>query len=360
MKVLMIRLGSLGDVVLTTPLPEAIKKAYPDAEVDYLVKKEYVQILEQNPYINKLIPFDSKGTNKGLNGLLLKIKELKEGGYTHILDLHSNLRSRLIAAMITGADTLRYKKQLIKRRLLLRGVKVDTIHTVDAYFGALSSLGINRLDEAPGIYLSEDDADFAERFLKDHQINRGETILGINPGATRPTKMWTEEGFVETGRRCVKEIGAKILIFGGPDEMELGGRIAERIGDHALSVAGKMDLKESAALIKRCRIFISNDSGPMHMATAVETPVVAIFGPTVQGFGFAPIGNSTVVEVDLKCRPCSLHGSKTCPRGHFECMNAISADTVFEKVKEILADKKMSKEQRNLAKAFLSEARKSS
>ena len=125
----------------------------------------------------------------------------------------------------------------------------------------------------------------------------------------------------------------RALIFGGPDEVELSERVSGGIGIDAFSVAGKTGLRETAALIKRCSVFVTNDSGPMHMATAVGTPVVAIFGPTVRGFGFSPLGKSVVVESELKCRPCTLHGSDRCPKGHFECMKKITADSVFERVK---------------------------
>lgn len=349
MKFLIIRLGSMGDIILTTPVVTALKERYPDAELDFLVKKEYSNLLTANPGIRKIIPFDSKGEHRGFKGLFEISRELREEGYTHVIDLHGNLRSRVISALLPGSKTLRYGKQAIKRRLLLLGFKVNTRHTVDSYLAALSPLhlvlpstggrglrgGGEMLMLLPKIYLSQDEEKAADKFLAQIDVHKDEAIIGLAPGAKWQTKMWMEEGFIETGRKAVKELNAKILIFGGPDEKDLAERVAAGIGKEALSVAGKSGLKETAALIKRCKVFVSNDSGPMHIATAVGTPVVSIFGPTVQEFGFSPLGKGIIVEKELRCRPCSLHGGKKCPKGHFECMKGIGSDDVFAKVKEL-------------------------
>lgn len=337
MKVLVIRLSSLGDVVLATPVVELLKKHHPDAEVDFLVKREYSELLQGNKNISRIISFDSKGTHKGLKGLLAIVGELKEEGYTYLVDLHGNLRSRIITGLLANSKTLRYKKQVLQRRMLLWGLEPPTIHTVKAYCSSLSSLDVE-IDfiPLPSIRISQEEDDVASGLLRTFEISDGLLLTGLNPGAKWATKRWTEEGFVEVGKKAISELGGKVLLFGGPDEKGLCERIAGSIGEGALSVAGKTGLKEAAALIKRCNVFVTNDSGPMHIATAVGTPVVAIFGPTVQGFGFSPLGKSVVVEKELKCRPCSLHGSERCPKGHFECMKGISVDTVFEKIKEIV------------------------
>lgn len=333
----MIRLSSLGDVVLATPVVELLKKHHPDAEVDFLVKKEYSELLEGNENISRIIPFDSKGTHKGVNGLHAIVRELKKEGYTHLVDLHGNLRSRIISGLLANSKTLRYKKQVLKRRMLLWGLEPRTVHTVKAYCSSLSSLDVKTdFIPIPSIRISQEEDDVARELLRTFGISDGLLLTGLNPGAKWATKRWTEEGFVEVGKRAISELGGNVLLFGGPDEKGLCERIAETIGEGAFSVAGKTGLKEVAALIKRCNVFVTNDSGPMHIATAVGTPVVAIFGPTVQGFGFSPLGKSVVVEKELRCRPCSLHGSEKCPKGHFECMNRIDTDEVFERVKEMV------------------------
>lgn len=336
MKILIIRLGSIGDVVLTTPVISALKLSYPDADVDFLVKKEYHELLIGNPHIRRVILFDGS-RQKGLKGLLEIAGELRKEGYTHVIDLHGNLRSRAISALISGARTLRYDKQAVNRRLLLLGFKAQTKHTVDAYLSALAPLSVGAdLKPAPttAIYLSQEEEKAAGSLLAQHGVLEGSTIIGINPGARWQTKRWLKDGFVDVGKKAITELGAKVLVFGGPGEVELSERVSEGIGRDAFSVAGKIGLRETAALIKRCSVFVTNDSGPMHMATAVGTPVVAIFGPTVRGFGFSPLGKSVVVEKEIKCRPCSLHGSEKCPRGRLDCMKGIKAEAVFDAVRE--------------------------
>lgn len=335
MKILIIRLGSIGDVVLTTPVIAALKLSHPDADLDFLVKKEYHELLVGNPNIRRVIPFDGS-RHKGLKGLLEIAGELRKEGYRYVIDLHGNMRSRVISALIPGSKTLRYDKQALKRRLLLHGFRPHTKHTVDAYLSVLAPLFIGaylKPTPATAIYLSQEEEKGAASFMAQHSVSEGSTIVGLNPGARWQTKRWLEEGFIELGKRAVAELGAKVLIFGGPDEIELSERVSDGIGIDAFSVAGKIGLREAAALIKMCSVFVTNDSGPMHIATAVGTPVVAIFGPTVRGFGFSPLGMSVVVEKELTCRPCSLHGSERCPEGHFECMKKINADEVFKRVK---------------------------
>jgi len=338
LKILIIRLGSIGDVVLTTPVIAALKLSNPDADLDFLVKKEYYELLIGNPNIRRVIPFDGS-RHKGLKGLLEIAGELRKEGYRYVIDLHGNLRSRAIAALIPASKTLRYDKQALKRRLLLHGFRPHTKHTVDAYLSVLAPLfAVAYLKPTPAtaIYLSQEEEKGAASFIAQYSVSEGSTIVGLNPGARWQTKRWLEEGFIDVGRRMAKELGAQVIVFGGPDEVDLCKRVAVGIGKEGISVAGRVGLKETAALINRCKVFVSNDSGPMHMATAVGTPVVAIFGPTVQGFGFSPLGKSIVVEKELRCRPCSLHGSDSCPKGHFECMKKINADEVFERVKEMV------------------------
>ncbi len=336
MRILFIRLGSLGDVVLTTPAIEAVKKAYPEGNIDYLVKKEYAVLLSGNPHIREVIPFDNSGSHKGIGGIFKMAKSLKERRYTHIIDLHSNLRSRAISALTGKTKTLRYKKQALKRRLILRGFSFRTQHVVDTYLNALNSIGIRGEKTVPQIYLTSEEIESARHFLEKNAVGKNEKIIGLNPGAKWPTKQWPEKKFIELGKKLADSDKYRLIIFGGKEESATAQSIAKEIGTAALSVAGRMNLKESAALMAECDLFVSNDSGPMHMAVAVGVPVIAIFGPTVQAFGFSPLGNSMVIENDIACRPCSLHGSFRCSEEHFRCMEDISVDELLKQTEDFL------------------------
>ena len=340
MRVLVIRLGSMGDVILSTPVVSAIRKASPDAIVDFIVKKEYCCILEGNPNIDRVIPFDSKGANKGLKGLLCMVHALKRGkpSYTHVIDLHGNLRSRIISSLLSGAKTFRYDKQAIKRRMRLFGVKSNIKHTVEAYMTALEQAGLisGNPELLPLIEISGEEEGKSKRLINKLDLTGKSTLIGLAPGAMWPTKMWLKDRFVEVGNKAVEELNASVIVFGGPEDKSLCEYVAGNIRSRVLSVAGNSSVRETAALIKRCDILLSNDSGPMHIASAVGTPVVAVFGPTVRDFGFSPLGKSSVVETNLPCRPCSLHGSNECPKGHFKCMKDVEALMVFDEMKSIL------------------------
>ena len=337
MNILIIRLGSLGDVILTTSIPSMLKERFPDAKIDFLVKKEFAAVLKNNPSINNIISLDSRGENKGISGLVKMARMLRQNRYSDIIDLHSNLRSRMLSLLLFAVRTSRYKKQVIRRRLLKLGFKMKTAHTVEAYTGALSRFNIPRKKEVPRLYPTEHESASAEGRLKSLGIDKNIKLIGFNSGAKWPTKMWPEENFAQLGKMITEGPDCRVIIFGGSDEEAMGRRLAEAIGPKAVSLAGQTSLRESAALIQRCHLFITNDSGPMHMATALGTPVIAIFGPTVEGFGFFPLGRSRVIEQDLPCRPCSLHGSRECPKGHFRCMRDISAEYILEVAKDELA-----------------------
>jgi heptosyltransferase-2 len=157
------------------------------------------------------------------------------------------------------------------------------------------------------------------------------------PGAAHATKRWPAEYWIELARR-ITPTGADVAVLGGPDDAEPARRITALAGAHVSNLAGALNLQETGAVIRRAEVLISGDTGVMHMATGVGTPVVALFGPTVRQFGFSPYRSpSGIVELDLGCRPCSAHGSARCPLGHHRCMKQMVPDLVFATLAKVLA-----------------------
>ena len=155
-------------------------------------------------------------------------------------------------------------------------------------------------------------------------------LLAVAPGARWPTKRWPVERFAAVAQDLAQERGAAVVVLGGPDESRLASALCDNLDVPVIHVAGTQPLMHSAALLSRCSLLISNDSGLMHMATALQVPVVAIFGPTVREFGFYPFqARAEVVSEPLPCRPCSTKGSIRCPRGHHACMQDISSARVL-------------------------------
>ena len=248
----------------------------------------------------------------------------------HRLDLHGSLRSgRLRRAL--GGRWGRYRKHRLARAVLIRtkrNLYRQPRHVAERYFEAARGLDVTP-DGAPAeLFVRREAFDAADAFLLTHQLGTQRTLLAVAPGATHATKRWPERHWLALMGRLTAR--ADVVILGGPEDAALAGRLAEAGGARAASAAGRFDLQGTAALIKRSRSVAGGDTGLMHMATAVGTPVVALYGPTVEAFGFFPYrARATVLErTDLDCRPCSAMGGPRCPLGHHRCMEEILPDDV--------------------------------
>jgi len=335
-KILIIRLGSLGDVILTTPVLSILQARFPNALIDFAVKKEYADLFSLDPRIRSLKIYDSSKAHRGFSGLLAFISILKEMNYDLVIDLHSNLRSFAIRKGLKGVRKIVYSKDVLRRRLLVLGVvnkRGEFKHTVQKYLDALKPLGLNGGVTPPNIFLSPENVMWAQKYLSG--IGDGEALLGIAPMAAWFTKKWFRERFRAVAEKARDELSARVVYFGSEEERN---SIEELAGESAPIVTGDMGIRNLAAVIAKCSLLLTNDSGLMHLATAVGTPVVAIFGPTTRELGFFPLGpNDVVVEKDVSCRPCTLHGNNDCPKGHFKCMDFISVGEVYNIVRKKLS-----------------------
>ena len=322
-RVLLIRLSSLGDILLMTPLLSLLRAACPQAQVDVLVKAEYRDLLRAHPEITRLLTFDSR------QSLLSALRALRADRYDLALDLHCTPRSQLLLRGLRARRRLVYNKRVLRRALLVRlgwNTLRDVIPVPELYVAPLRRLGLTGRLGPPTMHLDPESTEAMQahiaRTLPDasHQ-----PLLAVAPGARWPTKRWPVERFATVAQELAREKQAAVVILGGPDEAQLARTLYDKIDVPVVNAAGTLSLMNSAALLSRCRLLISNDSGLMHMATALRVPVVAIFGPTVQEFGFYPFqARSEVVSEPLACRPCSTKGSIRCPREHHACMQDIS------------------------------------
>ena len=168
-------------------------------------------------------------------------------------------------------------------------------------------------------------------------IGAGTRLAALHPGSVWKTKRWPAESYARLASRLVGETGAKVMLVGGAEDSALSAEVARQSGVPVLDWAGKTTLPELIALAPRWSLFVTNDSGPMHVAAAAGVPTLAIFGPTTRELGFFPYGDGhRVIEKDLACRPCGLHGAKACPEGHFLCMRLISVEEVFQEASRML------------------------
>lgn len=331
-RVLFIRLSSLGDILLMTPLLNLLRAACPQAQIDVLVKAEYRDLLRAHPAIVRLLTYDSR------QSLLQMVGSLRADRYDLALDLHCTPRSQLLLRGLRAHRKLTYNKRVMRRALLVR-LGWNTLRRMtpvpELYAAPLRRLGLTGRLGAPTMHLDPESTEamtaYVARLLPDVTDH---PLLAVAPGARWPTKRWPMERFAAVAQELAREKRAAVVILGGSDEAQLARAIHDKLDVPVINGVGTLSLMHSAALLSRCRLLISNDSGLMHMATALQVPVVAIFGPTVQEFGFYPFqARAEVVSEPLPCRPCSTKGSRYCPRSHHACMQDISSARVLAAVR---------------------------
>jgi heptosyltransferase-2 len=330
-RIALVRFSSMGDILLTTPLLRAIRRRHPDAWMTYVTKAEFVPLLETNPRLNEIIGF------RPTTPLADLARRLAAGGYTHFLDLHGSLRSRALAARV-GSRWGRYPKHRFARGVLIRlkrDIYRDRRHVAERYFDAARELDVTPDDGPLEFFLKREALDSARKFLADQRLDPSSALVALVPGAAHATKQWPVRHWQHLVAMLTTH-GHEVVVLGGPKEQALCEEVAVAGGDHATSAGGRFDLGGTAALLKLARCAVAGDTGPMHLATAVGTPVVALYGPTVQPFGFFPYrARATVLERDLDCRPCSAMGGPVCPLKHHRCLEDIAPDVVFDAVRRL-------------------------
>jgi len=323
-KILVIRLSSIGDIILTTPIIRALRKKYPEAAIDFLAMDRFRDAINGHPDISNILEF-KRDKYRGLSGILRFSRTLKSTKYDLVIDLHAKLRSRLICLALKSR-TLRYTKRSFWKTMgvrlhLMRYQVDDTI--VRNYFRPLVPLGISPGPENLNFVFTRKDLEAVTAFA-----NR----VVLAPGAANPTKKWPAEYFGDLGRL----MNQPIALLGGPEDKEDLEAIRQHIGPGMCeNLAGKLSLKQSGALLSNARFVITNDSGPFHMARAGGRPVFVIFGPTDPNM-FTFNQNETLIYAGEPCAPCSLHGDDQCPKGHFRCMLNLTPDMVLNTIQKRL------------------------
>ncbi|MBA3259747.1 MAG: lipopolysaccharide heptosyltransferase II [Gemmatimonadales bacterium] len=332
--ILAVRFSAIGDILLTTPLLRALRTRHPGARIAVLTKERYVPLLSDNPNVNEVFGMDPDQALREVAKLIRSVE------YTHLLDLHGNLRTLALRRLAPGPWSSFSKNRLARAALILtkRNLYPDTRPMAERYFEAAAGLDVEPDGSPPEFFLSPQAGERAAARLSHLGIGNGSALVAIAPGAAHATKRWPPLYWLELARR-LRETGADIVVLGGPDDVALAEWIASSAAPGSVSLAGMLALQETGAVIERSAALVSGDTGVMHMATGVGTPVVAIFGPTVREFGFFPYRSerSAVVERALGCRPCSSQGGARCPLGHHHCMRQTAPDAVYAALHSVLA-----------------------
>ena len=320
-RVLIIRLSSIGDILLTTPLVRSIKKKYPFIQIDYLVKKEFSELVQNNPHISNIYNYQRDNSEKQL-----LINSLQTKNYELIIDLQNNFRSREIVSRVKS-PVLRFNKNNFKKFLLVH-LKINMLRHAKKI--------PERYADAAQFNLDDEGLEFFTTHPPDSRLNENDNYIGLCPGARHFTKRWPLEHFIELGKK-LESSGYKVILLGGMDDANSADDISRQLKS-AINLCNQ-SLSQTAANIKVCKAVYTNDSGLMHLASALKVPVIAFFGSTVKEFGFYPYkAKSIEMEVNgLHCRPCTHIGRANCPKGHFKCMKEIKPDLAFKSLENLLA-----------------------
>jgi heptosyltransferase-2 len=335
-RILIIQTAFLGDVILSTPLIKALRELFPDSFISFLLIPETKKVLGNNPYLNEVLVYD-KRNKKGAIQFFRMVDKIKERAFDLAVIPHRSFRSALLAYLSRIPKRIGFDNSagsfLFTNKVNYR----KNVHEIERNLSLLSGFNYHPKNVNPGLFPSPDNFSYARKLLQDSKIREDEKIVGIAPGSVWATKRWIPERFAQVADLLQQKAGVKVVFLGSEEDRNLCQKIADQMKTPSVIFAGKTDILQSAAIISLCRVILSNDSAPVHVASAMKRQMVAIFGSTIPEFGFAPYGEGhVVIQKTMECRPCGIHGKQKCPKKHFNCMKEITTEEVYKAVVSIL------------------------
>ena len=318
-KILVIRFSSIGDIVLTSPVVRCLKNQVKNVEIHFITKRKYEPILKANPHIAKVHVFD-----ENLIGMFPSLNEEK---FDYIIDLHHNFRSSRIKRRVSGKSFSVNKLNLEKMLLVMFKInRLPKKHIVDRYLETTSYLNVKNDGQGLDYFIPEKD-EFKNEDLPTPFQNG--FVAFVIAGT-----YFTKKLPIDKVSEICQKLNYPVILLGGKDEFDEGETILSQSKGNVLNYAGKVNLNQSASLVRNARLVLTNDTGLMHIAAAFKKKILSFWGNTVPDFGMFPYQSnqvSKIVEVEnLKCRPCSKLGYKKCPQKHFKCMNEIDVEMIIK------------------------------
>ncbi len=330
MKFLIIRFSSIGDIVLTTPVIRCLKKQVPGAEVHFLTRDSFRDVVAHNPYIDKVHVL--------AHSWELMLEELKTEAYDYIIDLHRNTKTRRLKKQLQKKAFSFFKLNI--RKYIYTAFKVNTLpqlHIVDRYLKTVESFGAKNDGAGLDYFISKQEETKKEDIPGSHYAGYIACVIGAAHGTKRwPVHKWKE---------FCRQLDHPIILLGGKEDAVNGDDIAATDPVKVYNACGKFKLNESADLIRKAKMVITHDTGLMHIAAAYRKPILSLWGNTVPSFGMYPYYGNRYTDVQsfdilqvnkLWCRPCSKIGYDKCPLGHFKCMEKITTLEVLERTRQRL------------------------
>lgn len=331
-RILVLRPDGIGDALNSTPAIAALRDTYQDAHISVVLKPPGAEILSLNPHIDAIIVYDNIHSLRARFRFLKKLRGecydmtivLKNSSWCNFTSYASGARYRI------GRKSERKRFSFTLTHGVASHDPKGTKHEVDRNMDVVRLAGAEGGGGELVLYLSEDERTWAQDFVRSKGLDLTPLLVGIHPGGSSFDKLWPAENFARVADYLVEKFGAKIMLFNGPGEDALAREIREAMTNSPVSAAG-ISLRQSAALTERCKLFICNDSGPMHIAAASKVPTIALFGPTDHVRWRPRNEKSIIVRTDMDCWPCSAHKC----RKEFECMKSLPVDKVLDAISRI-------------------------
>ncbi len=318
--ILVIQTAFLGDLILTTPLFREVKKKFPDSRLTVIVNKGTESVLEANPHIDEIIPLDKKVIKASIFGFWNFCIDLRKRNFSICISPHFSFRSSIMAWMTGAKRRIGYTtagfsfflNEKIQRPL--RG-----LHEVDKLLSLLYTEEERRsISRRPELFWKPESVLGIQAEMQKHHLEKGKYIL-LSPSSVWETKRLPAEKFKVVGQELARKTGLKIVLTGGKGDKDLCDEVGAGYG---INLAGKTSLPEMSYLMSQAALLITNDSSPIHFASAFNLPTLAAFGATIPAFGYTPLADKIFISevLGLDCRPCGIHGGRVCPKVHFRCM----------------------------------------
>ena len=332
MKILITRTDRIGDVLLSTPAIKAVRDAHPEAHIAVMVRPYAEEIVRGNPYINEVIIYDKYARHKNFLSTFFFALGLRKKNFDLAIHLHPTNRCHVISFLAGIPQRVGYdiKCGFLLTKKIPHTKQEGKKHEIDYTLDVVRSIGIEVRNKELYMPIIKEAEEKISGLLQQEGLSGQDRLVVLHPGASCLSKRWPEERFAMLGEKLIENYGVKVALVSGPNEVEIVARTAKLMGHHAINLCGKTSIGELAALLKRAELFISNDSGPVHMAVAVGTPVIAIFGRSDKGLSpkrWGPTGPKDIIlHKHVGCDVCLAHNCQK----DFACLKAITVDDVME------------------------------
>ncbi|MFA5410561.1 MAG: lipopolysaccharide heptosyltransferase II [Candidatus Omnitrophota bacterium] len=337
-RILVIRTDRIGDVLLSTPVIKVLRDEYPYAYLAMMVSPYAKDIVDGNPYLDDVIIYDKEGKQRSWAGSLKFAARLKKKKFDLAVILHPTNRAHLVAFLAGIPRRIGYDRKLgfLLTDRIKHSKQTGEKHELEYSLDLLRYLGIEPQEKKPLMPIKPESEAWVEQLLEKEGIARADKLLAVHPGASCPSKIWPKERFAQVADRLIEKYAFKVLVIAGPKDIKLAQDMQKNMHHYAVNLAGKTSVSQLASVLKRCALFISNDSGPVHIASAVGTPVISIFGRNQQGLSpkrWGPLGGKDrFLHKEVGCIQCLAHD---CVK-EFACLKAITVNDVVDVADEVL------------------------